>query len=282
MIARCRELKLRLAVPEDAGPAGVHRAADGADHELPAQRPPPAGAVKPLRVLALVHKHLVPPEDTDRHGRRQRRVEDGVRRHRSRCEERGHEVRSLGVHDDLAPIRAAIDEFKPHIVFNLLEAFDDVDDVRPERRQLPRAAAPALHRLQSARPDARARQGARRRSCSPTTASRSPTSPSCRRGRRRSLPKRLQLPADREVARPTRRRSASRRRRSSRTTSSSRGACSSSTRASAPPPSSSSSSTAASSTSACIGNERLQVFPVWEMSFAKMPERHAGTSPPSA
>jgi len=35
----------------------------------------------------------------------------------------GHDVRVLGLHDDLAPLRDAIDEFKPHAAFNLLEHF---------------------------------------------------------------------------------------------------------------------------------------------------------------
>ena len=38
----------------------------------------------------------------------------------------GHEVRALGVKDDLGAIRQANDEFKPHIAFNLLEAFHEV------------------------------------------------------------------------------------------------------------------------------------------------------------
>jgi D-alanine-D-alanine ligase len=37
---------------------------------------------------------------------------------------RGHEVRPLGMDGDLAVLRSAIDDFKPHIVFNLLEEFD--------------------------------------------------------------------------------------------------------------------------------------------------------------
>jgi D-alanine-D-alanine ligase len=39
---------------------------------------------------------------------------------------RGHELRLIEVHDDLTPIRQALDEFKPRVAFNLLEAFDDV------------------------------------------------------------------------------------------------------------------------------------------------------------
>jgi len=35
----------------------------------------------------------------------------------------GHEVMPLGVKDELAPIRDAVESFKPHVVFNLLEQF---------------------------------------------------------------------------------------------------------------------------------------------------------------
>src|SRR3989454_4536694 len=37
--------------------------------------------------------------------------------------EQGHEVRVLGVHDDLAGIRPAAGFFEPHIILNLMEAF---------------------------------------------------------------------------------------------------------------------------------------------------------------
>ena len=32
----------------------------------------------------------------------------------------------IGVHDDLTPIRRTMEEFKPTIIFNLMEAFDDI------------------------------------------------------------------------------------------------------------------------------------------------------------
>ena len=35
----------------------------------------------------------------------------------------GHEVRPLGVHDELKPIRDEIEGWKPHVVFTLLEQF---------------------------------------------------------------------------------------------------------------------------------------------------------------
>jgi D-alanine-D-alanine ligase len=39
---------------------------------------------------------------------------------------RGHTLMVIGVHDDLTPIRSSIEEFKPTIVFNLLEGFDNI------------------------------------------------------------------------------------------------------------------------------------------------------------
>ncbi len=40
--------------------------------------------------------------------------------------EMGHEVKVVGVHDDLSVIRPEVESFKPDILFNLLEAFADV------------------------------------------------------------------------------------------------------------------------------------------------------------
>jgi len=82
-------------------------------------------APKPLRVLALMHKDLVPPEDVtgvDLAGAPWKMEYDIVRTLRAL----GHEVRMQKVDNDLGVIRAARDEFKPHIAFNLLEGFDEV------------------------------------------------------------------------------------------------------------------------------------------------------------
>ena len=78
-------------------------------------------------MLALVHRHLIPP-DTIPEGTDivVGAVADRVRRHHRRCAAMGHEVQPLGVHDDLGDIRRASTEWKPHIAFNLLEGFDDV------------------------------------------------------------------------------------------------------------------------------------------------------------
>jgi D-alanine-D-alanine ligase len=79
-----------------------------------------------LRVMALVHQHLVPPEtlpDGVDPVRAEWRTEYDVV---STLRALGHEVRPLGVHDDLGDIRRMAQEWKPHVAFNLLEAFDDV------------------------------------------------------------------------------------------------------------------------------------------------------------
>ena len=74
----------------------------------------------------LVHKHLVPPADTtglDVVNAEWKTEFDVI----STLEEMGHAVRPLGIQDELNPIRQAIEEWKPTIVFNLLEAFDNVN-----------------------------------------------------------------------------------------------------------------------------------------------------------
>jgi len=81
--------------------------------------------VKPQRVLTLVHKHLVPPENTEGIDVIEApwKMEFDVIETLREC---GHDVRPLGVQDDLGAVRSTIEEFKPTIVFNLLESFDDV------------------------------------------------------------------------------------------------------------------------------------------------------------
>jgi D-alanine-D-alanine ligase len=81
--------------------------------------------VKKLRILALVHDHLVPPEDTsgidilEAEWKMEYDVIETLR-------EIGHEVRVLGINDNLGGIRPTVGLFKPHIVFNLMEAFAGV------------------------------------------------------------------------------------------------------------------------------------------------------------
>jgi D-alanine-D-alanine ligase len=79
--------------------------------------------VKPLRVLALMHPELVPDDDRSRLSPQEAAASkteyDVVRTLRAA----GHEVYPLGVQHELLPIRDMVDQIKPHIVFNLLEEF---------------------------------------------------------------------------------------------------------------------------------------------------------------
>jgi len=81
--------------------------------------------VKKIRILALVHDHLVPPADTtgidvlEAEWKMEYDVIETLR-------ESGHEVRVVGLHDDLREIRTNVEDFKPQIVFNLMEAFAGV------------------------------------------------------------------------------------------------------------------------------------------------------------
>ncbi len=81
--------------------------------------------MKKLRILALMHDYMVPPEDTSGHDLAtvEWKTEFDVT---SSLEEMGHDVHTLGVKDDLGVIRQAVDEFEPHIAFNLMEAFHEV------------------------------------------------------------------------------------------------------------------------------------------------------------
>jgi len=82
--------------------------------------------VRKLRVLVLMHHYLVPPDDVtgvDVATAQWRTEYDVIKTVR---DDLGHDVHALGVKDDLGAIRQANDDFKPHIAFNLLEAFHEV------------------------------------------------------------------------------------------------------------------------------------------------------------
>jgi D-alanine-D-alanine ligase len=80
-----------------------------------------------LRVLVLLHEDLMPPEslkgvDQDREIPLWRTEYDVARA----LEILGHEVNLLGLGEELAPIRRTVEEWEPHVVFNLLAHFHDV------------------------------------------------------------------------------------------------------------------------------------------------------------
>jgi D-alanine-D-alanine ligase len=79
--------------------------------------------MKRLRVLVLVHTDLVPPDSSE--GYTEREINEWKTEYDvvSTLRAAGHKVRPLGVQDELRPIRDAIDDWKPDVVFNLLEEF---------------------------------------------------------------------------------------------------------------------------------------------------------------
>jgi D-alanine-D-alanine ligase len=82
--------------------------------------------LKKLRVLLLTHPTLVPPDTLE--GLDEVRVEELRTEYDvlSHLRAAGHEVRVLGVLDSLAELRAAITEWQPHVCFNLLEEFGGI------------------------------------------------------------------------------------------------------------------------------------------------------------
>ncbi|QEG21135.1 D-alanine--D-alanine ligase family protein [Mariniblastus fucicola] len=82
--------------------------------------------MKKLRALVLMHETLVPPSSLDGYSESEilewKTEFDVV----NTLRELGHEVLPLGVYDDLGDLRRAKEDFKPHIVFNLLEEFHGV------------------------------------------------------------------------------------------------------------------------------------------------------------
>lgn len=79
---------------------------------------------KKLRVMLLAHEDLLPPDTLEGVENKEKepwRTEYDVV---STLREMGHEVRPVGVRSELGVIREAIEEYKPHVTFNLLEEFD--------------------------------------------------------------------------------------------------------------------------------------------------------------
>jgi len=82
--------------------------------------------MKRLRVLVLMHSHLVPPADAERLSEKDQwlfKMELEVMR---TLKALGHDGKALGVAEELSPIRQQVAEWRPHIVFNVLTHFHDV------------------------------------------------------------------------------------------------------------------------------------------------------------
>ena len=79
--------------------------------------------MKPMRILVLTHPDLIPPETKKGFSEAEINVWKTEYDVVSTLRAAGHEVRPLGVHDELKPIREQVDAFKPDVVFTLLEQF---------------------------------------------------------------------------------------------------------------------------------------------------------------
>lgn len=79
-----------------------------------------------LRIVVLVHEDLVPPDTVE--GLSDREIEPFKTEYdvTATLRNMGHIAHPLGVGSDLAVIRQAIDQHRPHLCFNLLEEFDGV------------------------------------------------------------------------------------------------------------------------------------------------------------
>ena len=81
--------------------------------------------MRKLRVLALMHDYLVPPEDVtgiDLSTAKWKMEYDVTHT----LEVMGHDVRALGLGGDLGVITDAVKTWDPHIVFNLMENFEGI------------------------------------------------------------------------------------------------------------------------------------------------------------
>ncbi len=79
--------------------------------------------MKKLRVLVLLHPDLMPPNSLRGYSKKEIHTWKTEFDVVSTLRANGHEVRPLGVQDELKTIRTEIENWKPDIVFNLLEQF---------------------------------------------------------------------------------------------------------------------------------------------------------------
>lgn len=82
--------------------------------------------MRSLRILTLINSSLIPPETME--GKSDREIDEWKTEFDviSTLREMGHQVEILGLDDDITPLRQAIIERQPHVVFNLLEEFSGV------------------------------------------------------------------------------------------------------------------------------------------------------------
>lgn len=79
--------------------------------------------MKKLRVLVLMHPDFMPPDSLKGYSDKEIHVWKTEYNVMSTLRASGHEVLGIGVQHELKPIRDTIEEWKPDVVFNLLEQF---------------------------------------------------------------------------------------------------------------------------------------------------------------
>jgi D-alanine-D-alanine ligase len=83
-------------------------------------------SLKKHRILLMTHHTLAPPEDVSGHSELQIdafRTEYDVLHTLRRLKA---DVRVVGIRDDLAELRDTVAEWRPHVVFNLLDEFQGI------------------------------------------------------------------------------------------------------------------------------------------------------------
>jgi D-alanine-D-alanine ligase len=87
--------------------------------------------VKRRRIVLMVHPNLAPPEDIDGLSEKEVDVFRSEYNVYSTLRSLGHDVRVLGVLDQLTELRETVREWQPHIVFNMLQEFSGIADYDP-------------------------------------------------------------------------------------------------------------------------------------------------------
>src|ERR1700738_1414786 len=82
--------------------------------------------MKKMRTLVVMHESLVPPENLE--GHTEKEIEEWRTEYdvTTTLRQAGHDVRCMGVLDSLTELRSAIADWKPEVVFNLLEEFNGI------------------------------------------------------------------------------------------------------------------------------------------------------------
>jgi len=82
--------------------------------------------MKKLRIAVMMHEDLIPPDTIEGLNDKEILAWKSEYDVMAGLEALGHQVRPLGMSDDLGVIRRLIRSWKPHVVFNLLEEFHGV------------------------------------------------------------------------------------------------------------------------------------------------------------